>query len=191
MKKRYWFFGAFMGLFILAGCGSVAHVQKDDSVDFSKIKTYAWVKAEKQKGTTKPGKLNDLVDNKIRQSVDRNLQANGWRQVNSKPDVLLVYDVDVQRETKNVSDPVYSQPMTHWFYNPYRRGYVPIYYPSEFLGYNNSREIVNEGTLTLTVMNASTEKTIWQGWTTSEINGRRMTDKEIDDNVKAIVKKLG
>ena len=81
--------------------------------------------------------------------------------------------------------------MTRWFYNPYRRSYVPIYYPSEFLGYNNSKEIVNEGTLTLTVLNADTEKTIWQGWTTSEINGRRMTDKEIDNNVKAIVKKLG
>jgi len=191
MKKLHYFLGAFMGLFILAGCGSVAHVQKDDSVDFSKIKTYAWVKAEKVKGRTKSGKLNDLVDNKIRQSVDRNLQANGWHQVNSKPDVLLVYDVDVQKETKNVSDPVYSQPMTRWFYNPYRRGYVPIYYSSEFLGYNNSTEIVNEGTLTLTIMNANTEKTIWQGWTTSEIDGRRMTDKEIDDNVKAIVKKLG
>jgi hypothetical protein len=40
-------------------------------------------------------------------------------------------------------------------------------------------------------MNAETEKTIWQGWTTSDVNGRRMTDKEIDDNVKAIIKKLG
>jgi hypothetical protein len=105
--------------------------------------------------------------------------------------VLLVYDVDVQKETRNVSDPVYTQPTTRWFYNPYRRTYVPIYYPSEFLGYNNSKEIVNEGTLTLTVMNADTEKTIWQGWTISDVNGRRMTDKEIDNNVKAIVKKLG
>jgi hypothetical protein len=67
----------------------------------------------------------------------------------------------------------------------------PIYYPSEFLGYNNQQETVNEGTLTLTIMNAETEKTIWQGWTTSDVNGRRMTDKEIDDNVKAIIKKLG
>ena len=190
MKKLHWFLGAWISLFMLAACGSTAHVQKDDSVDFSKIKTYAWVKAEKQKGT-RPGKFNDLVDNKIRQSVDKNLQATGWREVTRNPDVLLVYDVDVQKETRNVSDPVYSQPMTRWFYNPYRRAYVPIYYPSEFLGYNNSKEIVNEGTLTLTVMNADTEKTIWQGWTTSEVNGRRMTDKEIDDNVKAIIKKLG
>ncbi|MES2374737.1 MAG: DUF4136 domain-containing protein [Bacteroidota bacterium] len=190
MKKLHWFLGAFMSLFILAGCGSTAHVQKDESVDFSKIKTYAWVRAEKEKGIN-PRKLNDMVDNKIRRSVDKNLQANGWREVNTNPDVLLVYDVDVQKETRNVSDPVYSQPMTRWFYNPYRRSYVPIYYPSEFMGYNNSKEIVNEGTLTLTVLNADTEKTIWQGWTTSEINGRRMTDKEIDSNVKAIVKKLG
>ncbi len=40
-------------------------------------------------------------------------------------------------------------------------------------------------------MNANTDKVIWQGWTTAEVNGRKLTDKEIDDNVKAIVKKTG
>ena len=191
MKKIHWLLGAVLSVFVLAACGSKAYVQKDESVDFSKIKTYAWVKAEKQKGTARPGKTADLTDNKIRASMDRNLYAAGWRMTRNKPDVLVVYDVDVQRETKNIANPVYSQPMTRWFYSPYRRGYVPIYYPSEFMGYNSQQQTVNEGTLTLTILNAETDKTIWQGWTTSEINGRRMTDKEIDDNVKAIVKKLG
>jgi len=40
-------------------------------------------------------------------------------------------------------------------------------------------------------MDANTGKTIWQGTTSSEVNGRRMSDKEIDDNAKAIIKKLG
>ena len=35
-----------------------------------------------------------------------------------------------------------------------------------------------------------TEKKIWQGWTKAEMNGKRLTDKEIDDNVKAIIRKL-
>ena len=81
-------------------------------------------------------------------------------------------------------------PTTRYFYNPYSRRFVPVYYPSQFLGYDNRTETVKEGTITLTMMNAVNEKTIWQGWTSSEVNGRRMTDKEIDENVKAIVKKL-
>jgi hypothetical protein len=191
MKKIQWLSGLVMSVFVLAACGNKAYVQKDPSVDFSKIKTYAWVKAEKQKGTSRPGKTNDLTDNKIRASMDKNLYASGWRMTRRKPDVFLVYDVDIQKETRNINDPVYSQPMTRWYYSPWRRGYMPVYYPSEFLGYNNQQQIVNAGTLTLTIMDANTDKTIWQGWTTSDINGRRMTDKEIDDNVKAIIKKLG
>jgi hypothetical protein len=54
----------------------------------------------------------------------------------------------------------------------------------------NSVETVNEGTITLTVIDAKTDRTIWQGSATADINGRRMTDEEIDEYVKAIIKKL-
>ncbi len=91
-------------------------------------------------------KVNNLVDKKIRTSIDRNLAQTGWKQVRRRPDVLLVYDVDVQRENVNVSDAVYSQPLTRWYYNPYRGNYVPMYYPTELLGYNNRTETVHEGT---------------------------------------------
>ena len=197
MKKKTCILGIALSLliiFLLTSCGRQAFVQKDDTVDFSKIKTYAWVTGTQKDSTknkiTKPN-VNDLVDRKIRASIDKNLQQNGWRQVSANPDVVLVYDVDIQKENRNVNDPVYSMPTTRWFYSPYSRRYVPVYYPSEFLGYDNRTEIVKEGTITLTVMDASKEKTIWQGWTSSEVNGKRMTDREIDENIKAIVKKLG
>lgn len=191
MKKKQWMMAATAGLLMLAGCGQVAYVQKDDQVDFKKIKTYAWVYGTQKDSLVKKPRTNDLVDRKIRNSIDRNLQKNGWKLVNRNPDVLLVYDVDVQRETRTVSDPVYSLPLTRWYFSPYGRRYVPVYYPSQLMGFNDHRENFREGTITLTVMNAKNDKTIWQGWTSSEINGRRMTDKEIENNVKAIVKKLG
>lgn len=192
MKKTKWLLGVVLSIFILSGCGSIAYVQKDNAYDFSKIRTYAWVDGtQKDKGVSTPKtRVNDLTDRKIRQSIDKNLQANGWQLTTKKPDVLLVYDVDVQKENRNVSDPVYSRPTTRWFYNPYARRYVSIYYPSELLGYDNRTETVKEGTLTLTMLNADTDKTIWQGWTTSEVNGQNLTDREIDNNVKAIIKKL-
>ena len=190
MKKIQWLIGAVLSVLVFSACSRVAYVQKDDSVDFTKIKTYAWVAGTDKDTFTHKTKVNDLVDRKIRQSIDKNLKQNGWKEVSANPDVLLVYDIVEQKEDRNVSDPVYSMPTTRWFYSPYTRRYVPVYYPSEFIGYDNRRETIKEGTLTLTLMSAKNDKTIWQGWTTSEINGRRMTDQEIDDNVKAIVKKL-
>lgn len=175
-------------LLLLVSCGTTAYVQKDRTYDFSKVKTYAWVPVQKDSLGKK--RVNDLVGTRIRQSVNKNLAANGWKEDNRRPDVLLVYDVDVQKETRSVSNPVYSYPTTRWFYNPYNGRYLPVYYPSQLMGYRNDKEIVNEGTFTITLMDAATEKTIWQGWTTSEVNGRRLTDKEIDENVKAIIRKL-
>jgi hypothetical protein len=189
MKKMHWVLSGILSLFILASCGKHVYVQKDNTVDFSKIRTYAWVPAQRD-SIAKNRRSNSLVDSKIKQSINANLKANGWAEARRNPDVYLVYDVDVQRENVNVSDPVYSQPMTRWYFSPYSRRYTPIYYPTELMGYNNRTETVNNGTLTLTVTDARTNKTIWQGWTTSEVNGRRLSDKEIDDNVKAIVKKL-
>jgi hypothetical protein len=193
MKKTTCILGIVLSVFIiflLTSCGRQAFVQKDNTVDFSKIRTYAWVEGTQKDSLTQKQKINDLVDRKIRESINRNLQQNGWREVKNNPDVVLVYDVDVQKENRNVSDPVYSMPTTRYFYNPYSRRFVPVYYPSQFMGYDNRTETIKEGTITLTLMNAGNEKTIWQGWTSSEVNGRRMTDKEIDENVKAIVRKL-
>lgn len=190
-----------MALVILAGCGPKTYVTKDDNYDISKVRNYTWVRAQRdsvgrQRTSPRGNEIrsprgNDLVNNTIKTSFDRNLAATGWRLVRpAVADVYVVYDMNVQRENVNVTDPVYSQPMTRWYYSPYRRGYVPIYYPSTLLGYNNSVQTVNEGTITLTIIDAKTDKTIWQGSATSELNGRRMTDAEIDDYVKAIIKKL-
>jgi hypothetical protein len=191
MKTPNWLPGLIAIWLVLAGCGPRTYVTKDNSYDISKVRTYEWVRAQRDSiGRNRNPGTNDLTNNKIKMSMDNNLAAVGWQRARSNADVYLVYDVDVQRESRNVSDPVYSQPMTRWYYSPYRRGYVPVYYPSSLLGYNNSVETVNEGTITLTVIDAKTDKTIWQGSATSDINGRRMSDQEIDDYVKAIVKKL-
>ena len=186
-----WLTGVVLGITVISGCGSSAYIQKDNAYNFSKIKSYAWVNGtQKVKGVSDSKRVNDLTDRKIRESVDRNLQASGWAQDSRNPDVLLVYDVDVQRENRNVSNPVYSMPATRWFFNPYARRYVPVYYPSQLMGYDNATESVKEGTLTLTMMDADTDKTIWQGWTTSEVSGKNLSEKEINSNVKAILKKL-
>jgi hypothetical protein len=174
-----------MLLFAFTSCVSTAHVEKDQSVNFSGYKTYSWIGND-----DRGNKRNDLLEMNVHNSVNQELQKSGWKQVNTNPDVLLSYDMLVEKGNKQQRDPVYSQPTTRPFFNPYTRRWGTIYYPSQFLGYDNRTVTVKEGTLTITMIDARTEKTIWQGWNTEEVNSRNLTRKEIQGSVKSIFRKF-
>ncbi len=190
MKSNLKLWSGVLGIvFLLASCASTAHIEKDDNTDFTQYKTYAW--AEKEGSNKKGTKANDLAEQKIRDAVDKELERTaGWRESKSDPDVLLSYDVLVERSTKQQSDPVYSNPFVRTFYNPYSRRFYRVYYPSRFVGYDNYDINTREGTVTISMIDAKTEKTVWQGWATDEVNSRHMTSKEIQNSVKAIFRKF-
>ena len=176
----------FAGL-LLTGCASVAYIEKDDTVNFSNYKTYAWIDT-KEKAESKT--TNTLTEQNIRKAVDAELAKQGWKKSASRPDVLLSYDVLVEKTVKQTQDPVYTQPFTRSFYNPYTRRWGYIYYPSRMAGYYNNAYEVQQGTVTISMIDAATEKTVWQGWTTDEVNSRNLSSKEIQASVKSIFRKF-
>jgi hypothetical protein len=130
------------------------------------------------------------MEQKIQSVVSTELEKAGWKQAKSNPDILLSYDVLVERTTQQRSDPVYSQPFTRTFYNPYSRRFIHVYYPSRFIGYDNYEVPSKEGTVTISMIDAKTDKTVWQGWTTDEVNSKNLSNKEIQNSVKAIFRKF-
>jgi hypothetical protein len=190
MQKMKGLLGMLTVVIVMVSCGTTAMVQKDNNVDIRKFRTYAWVDASTKDTANHVVKTSDLTDRKIKESIERNLTEQGWKLTKKNPDVLLSYEVDIEKERRNRQTPMYSEPTYRYVYSPYGRRWVPIYYPSELMGYRNSTETVQEHTLTVSLIDADTDKTVWQGWTTMDSNARRMTDKEIDNNVRAIVKKL-
>ncbi len=188
--KSFKLFGLFsMAVLLMASCGSVAHIEKDDTVNFSDFKTFAWVNSSETESDSAQ-KVISLTEQNVRKAVNSELVKEGWREVKNRPDVLLSYDVLVEKAVKQESDPVYSRPYTRYVYNPYSRRYVPIYYPSQFLGYNNDQYEVRQGTITISMVDAKSNKTVWQGWTTDEVNSRNLTSKEIANSVKSIFRKF-
>ena len=176
---------AVLSMGLLAGCASSAHIEKDETVNFNKYKTFTWLHGEK-------GKLenqSDLTESKIRAAVTKEFEKIGWRESKNRPDVILDYDVLVERSSRQQNEPVYSQPYSRLIYNPYTRRYATIYYPSQFLGYDSYERVIREGTITVTMLDAKTDKTVWQGWTTAEINNRNLTNKDIQKAVANIFKK--
>jgi len=176
---------------LLAGCASVVHVEKDETANLGAYRSYAWVETKDATGDSSTAvRVSDLTERRIRDAVNTQLEKTGWKASRSKPDVLISYDVHVDRGIKEDSRPVYSNPYTRYFYNPYSRRWSSIYYPSQFLGYDSQPMSVREGTITISVIDAKTEKTIWQGWTTEEVNSRNLTSKEIQGAVKNIFRKF-
>lgn len=169
------------------GCASSAHIEKDPTANFNAYRTYAW--AQKQDSIKPRSRNNDLLEKNMKMAVTRELDKFGLRENGQRPDILLDFDVQVDRTTKTRSESVYSQPTFRPFYNPYTRRWGTIYYPSQYLGQDNYPQSVNEGTVTITMIDARTDKTIWQGWTTDEINSRYMTAKDIESSVVKIMKK--
>ena len=191
MKATNWkLFGSIaVTMLMIVGCSAPVHVEKDDSVDFSRYRTFAWV--DKNSPETKDrDRNNDLMEEKFKEAVTNALDKQGWRMDNRKPDVLISYDVLVERGTKEMNNPVYSQPYSRLVYNPYSRRYMTIFYPSQFVGYDRDQQAIREGTVTISMIDARTDKTVWQGWTTDEVRSRNMTSKEIQNSVRSIFRKF-
>ena len=190
MKKSWKLWSASLAFVILlASCGTTAHIEKDDSADFSRYRSFAWIDKDGE-GQQDQDKNNDLTEQRIRAAVNTELVKAGWREAKNRPDVLLSYDVLVERSTKESTSPVYSRPFSRVVYNPYTRRYSTIYYPSQFVGYERDERPVKEGTVTISMIDAKTDKTVWQGWTTDEVNSKNLTSKEIQNSVKSIFKKF-
>ncbi|WP_315817711.1 DUF4136 domain-containing protein [Paraflavitalea speifideaquila] len=123
---------------LLVGCATPAHVEKDEAADFTQYKTFAWVNSEpkdkdnKETPKENKGRKNDLIDKHVQQSVNKELAKQGWKEDKSRPDVLISYDILVEKNTRETSNPIYSRPYSRIFYNPYLRRYGTIYYPSTF-----------------------------------------------------------
>lgn len=172
---------------LLGSCTSSAHIEKDPSTNLSNYRTYSWIEDENR---DKKDHKNDLVEANIKSAVAQQLDKNGYRQVKNNPDLLLTYDILLEKNERRNSQPVYSQPYTRLYYNRYTRRYGTIYYPSQVVGYDTYTTPVKEGTVTVTMIDPKTDKTIWQGWATDEINSSQMSGKEIQKNVKTIFKKF-
>jgi hypothetical protein len=180
---------AISAVVIFAGCAGNAHIEKDKNADFSKYQTYAWVDKPDTKENRKKSR-HDLTETNVRNAVNTELQKKGWRESNANPDVIINYELLVEKNQKEQQDPVYSQPYSRSYYSRRTGRLYTFYYPSQFMGYDSYSTTVKEGTVTITMIDNRTDKTVWQGWATTELNSNKITGKEIDRNVRSIFKKF-
>ena len=175
-----------IGLFacILAfasGCASVAKIEKDEAADFSNYKTFAWAEDARDH-------FSDIQETNLRNAVTNELTKAEWREESKRPDIILKPELLVENSVRESNSPVYSQPYARPVFNPYTRRWMNIYYPSQLIGYDSRQYEVKEGTLTLSMIDTKTDKVIWQGWTTEQMENGKMTSKDLTRSAKNILK---
>jgi hypothetical protein len=171
---------------LFCSCSTPAYVEKDSNVNLSNYKTYMWVDVKSDENDAS-ARATAFADLSVHNSVNAELANWGWQEVTDNPEVLVSYDVLVERNVETQSDPVYSQPYSRYYYNRFTRRWSSIYYPSQFLGYQQYQVPVKEATVTITMMEARTDKKIWQGWTTERLSGA-LSDLDIKKSVRNIFK---
>lgn len=174
----------FLSLFsavVFTGCSSVyVNTDYDESVDFSRLKTYAW-QHETQPQTGNPRIDNDLIDNRVRAAVDAELRAKGFVPAENREeaDVLVAYFIDFKQRIGGSS---ISFGIGAGTYNRYGG-----------IGYDTSVSDYEEGHLTIDIINPATDKNIWRGVgrrTSYESSDPKRITRVINDSVSKILKKF-
>lgn len=170
-------------LFAACGCSTLSvSYDYDSTADFSQYKTYAWLES-KGKAHSDPRIDNDLLDGRIRRSVDAELGLKGLSRVpEPEADLLVGYHVTLDRKIEvSTVDSTYG----------YGRGPAWGRY-----GYGGRIDVpetrvdqYDEGTLLLDLVDRKTQRLVWRGSATDRVELERHPE-EREESLRAAVKEM-
>lgn len=162
---------ACLTLLVAAACSPMVDVSDnfEPSTDFSKLKTYAWMKGASS-STLKSAGSSDLdFDTPLRAAVDKQLAAKGFTKVDKDPDVLIKYHLGTRLTVYATDFGMNYQDKVGW----------------------NETESVQDGQLTIDMVNPKSETVVWRGNAYGAVNvdpTQAMVVKNVDRAVEKIFK---
>jgi hypothetical protein len=160
---------------IIAACSTATTFSdRDRSANFSTYKTFAWLPNPVDSFNNELFS-NEIIETNIKNYVNKEMQDRGYTIDIDSPDLILEYNVDLERKNRVETAPMYQYPYNYnWSYNPnydryfgYRFGSKPT--PAPYESYTTSEIPYNEGTLNISVIDRKTNKLVWRGWSTGTI----------------------
>lgn len=165
----------FLTSLILFSCGSVNVIADyDDTVDFSKYKTYAFYKPEIDKA-----KISDLDKKRILRAIEIELEAKGFVKA-TDPD-MLVGIFTKSKEKVNVNQNNNFGWGVGFGWNPWIWG-----------GNNVNVNQYTEGTLFIDFIDKEKKELVWQGIGTGalQLESREKKEERIKEFVKEIISRF-
>jgi hypothetical protein len=150
--------GLISALFVSA-CSSPPRVysNEDPEAVFSAYKTYAF---QAKLGTDRP-EYTSLLSQYLKNAVQREMNARGYRRVDGDADLKINFYVQTKEKIKSTSTPAYGG---YYGYRPYGTwgGYA---------GYETNITQYTEGTLTIDIVDTKRDQLVWEGTLVDRIYG--------------------
>ena len=160
-------------LLSVAGFGQSVRYNFLPGTDFSKFKTYKWVKVE---GAQYPAQI---LDDQIMRSIDSQLASKGLTKTEGDPDLVVTYQVAVNQERQWNA---YSTGGSSWGWGGWG-GWGGMQTTTA------TSSTINIGTLNLDFYDVSTRKQIWRGEATKTLN-RPKNPEKLQKNIDKAMAKL-
>lgn len=154
-------------LLAAAAFGQDVKTDYDHHADFSNYKTYSWSKVETS---------NSIWDGRVKDAVDKELQAKGLSQVPSGGDISLVA-IGTTRE-KPTLETYYTGGFGGWGWRGFGGDGMAT----------TTVENYKEGSLVVDMFDANTKKLLWRGSATDTLSDK--SDKNIKKLEKSVEKML-
>ena len=156
-----------IGVMGVSAAAQSVQTDYDRSFRFSDLKTFSFV--DQRRVATDPLAPDTLNDGRIRNGLESQLTANGFKVQNEKSDFVIAYYVTTKNKL-NVQDVGYGPP--RWF---------------------GSRDIrvnqYSEGTLMVEFIDAKSNQVIWRGRASGTLEMKGV-DKKISKSVEKLVKQF-
>ena len=185
MLRWIWFLLALA----LGGCSTLqVSSDFDPQADFSALHSYAWLPAEKIKTGDPDIKYDSLLEARIHNAVDAELQGKGYQLQSEAPDFLLAYHIAIDKKVSvtYLNDLYGYGPGSGWNYR-HRRMYYG-FPTTEAVAYE-----YDQGTLLIDVVRADNKQLIWRGSATDEVyldSSPEVREKRLRHAVKEIFKQF-
>ncbi|MGH9367808.1 MAG: DUF4136 domain-containing protein [Thermoanaerobaculia bacterium] len=171
--KSLWKLGVvLMGIVAVSACSSIeTSMDYNPSATFGGYKTYAWKDLHESQ--------NQLLENRIKSSVDGALSSKGLRKVDADPDLWVVYHTRLSEQTQiNTYDTGWGY---GWGWGRYGRA-----------GMGTSTATVQQipvGTLIVDLVDAKASELAWRGTATKTLDPSASAEKK-SEAVNAAVQKM-
>ena len=142
----------------------------DSSVDFSRYKTFGWLKASQEK-SGETWLDNSLIDERVREAVEKNLASKGYKKVpGDSVDFYVVYHLSMGKMFD-------TQPV---------RGHISI----GGIGITSRGATgQEEGLLLIKVNDAKTGETVWRGLSACGVK-EQLTPEQTTETINKAVEKI-
>ena len=183
-----------------SGAYNLVSSDLDNSVDFIKYKTFAWLPDRADTANTPYN--NDIIRNNIRNYYGLCMSDRGYSLDLENPDLLVELVITNAKKERQVSSLQSAYPSSYYYrpyyygsayYSPYRSNYYYSGYGYQSFNYAYPRTITTtteeyvEGAITLNFIDVKSRQLVWTGTAKGDIYDAAYINSSLHPAVHAIV----